>query len=213
MNTDTLIHNIALQCRPVKPIGHPVKRFLIWAMSSVLLIAAGVLFFRPAPDFSVVSSPSFIFPAIAMLCISLICTLSAFILSVPNKDAQRFDIVPIVIVTFWFGLMIYMFASTDLDDSRPGLVCIFRMTILAIVPAAILFYMLKRAAPMQSGLIGLLATLGSLAFAGIGLQFICHKSTLGTHVLVWHLMPLSVLALLGVAIGHWMFRWTGNRNR
>ena len=207
MNTDTLIHNLALQCRPVKPIGHPVKRFAIWAISSVVLIAAGVFFFRPAPDFSVVSSPSFIFTASAMLCLSLICTLSAFILSVPNKGAQRFDIVPIGIVTFWFALMIYAFASTDLDDSHPGFLCVFRMTILAVVPAAILFYMLKRAAPMRSGLIGLLAALGSLAFAEVGLQFICHKSTM-THVLVWHFMPLSILALLGVAVGHWMFRWT-----
>jgi len=213
MNTDTLIHNLALQCRPIKPIGHPVKRFLIWAISSILFIAAGVLFFRPAPDFSVVSNPSFIFPAMAMLCISLICTLSAFVLSVPNKDAQRFDIVPITIVIFWFGLMIYMLASVDLDDSRSGDICILRMIVLAIVPGAILFYMLRRAAPMQSGLIGLLAALGSLAFAEIGLQFICHKSTLGSHMLVWHFMPLTVLALLGVVIGRWTFRWTGGGNR
>jgi hypothetical protein len=213
MNTDTLIHNLALQCQPVKPIGHPVKRFLIWAISSLLLIAAGVFFFRPGPDFSVVSNPSFIFPAMAMLCVSLICTLSAFILSIPNKDTQRFNIVLIVVMAFWFGLMIYMFASTGLYDSRPGFLCIFRMTILAIAPAVILFYMLKRAAPMQSGLIGFLAALGSFAFAGLGLQFICHKSTLGAHVLVWHIIPLSVLALLGVAIGHWMFSWPEHRSR
>jgi len=209
MKTETLIHDLALQCRPIKPIGHPLKRFVVWALSAVIILVAGVLILRPPPEiWSHLANPIFVFPALVMLCISLVCTLSAFVLSVPDEQAKRFDKIPIAAVIFLLGLMIYMSVFSNLDDVRPDLICVFRITGLALAPGALLFYMLKRAAPMRSWLIGLLAALGSLAFAEIGLQFICRKSILWTHVLVWHFMPVCILALTGIAVGHLMFKWT-----
>ena len=208
MKTETLIHNLSLQCRPIRPLGHPVKRFLIWALFSILFLIAGVLIIGPANNvvWSGVPTPAFIFPALAMLFISLVCTLAAFVMSVPNEEARKFSALPILVLIFWFGLMTYMFASADLEDSRPGLICILRMIGLAAAPGALLFYMLRKAAPMRTGLIGLFAAIGALAFSEIGVQFLCHKSLFETHVIVWHLIPVCVLALVGLVIGRTAFR-------
>src|SRR4030095_8768936 len=191
MKTDTLIHNLSLQCRPVTPLGHPVKRFLIWALSSILFLIAAVLIMGPAYNviWRGVSTAAFILPAVAMLGISLVCTLSAFVMSVPNEEARKISALPILVLIFWFGLMTYMVGSADLEDSRPGIICIFRMIGMAAAPGALLFYMLRKAAPMRTGLIGLLAAIGTLAFSEIGVQFVCHKTLFETHVIVWHFIP------------------------
>lgn len=208
MKTDTLIHNLSLQCRPIRPVGHPVKRFLIWAGFSILLLIAGVLLVGPEQSV-VLREPltnTFFFPAVVMLCVSLLFTLSAFVLSIPDEEVSKFSAVPIFVLIFWFALMTYMFASVDLNDSRPGIICVLRIIGLAAAPGALLFYMLKKAAPMRTGLVGLFAALGALGFGEIGVQFLCHKALLETHVIVWHLIPVSVLALVGILIGRTAFR-------
>lgn len=212
MNTETLIHDLALQCRPVKPVGHPIKRFLIWIAFTALFLIAGVWFLRPRPDiWNVAISPAFVFPALAMICVSIIATLSAFVLTIPDNRNRRFDIFPLTVLTVWFGLIAYMFASSDVANSRPGLICILRITGLAAVPTGLLFYMLKKAAPMKSGLVGLLAVLGSLSFAEIAVQVLCRKSEDVTHVIVWHFTPVCIIAAVGLLIGHVTFRWDVNK--
>jgi hypothetical protein len=189
-------------------VGHPVKRFLIWAVSSILLLIAGVLIVGPAHNIfsSRPLTDTFFFPAVAMLCISLTCTLSAFVMSIPNAEDRKFSILPIFVVIFWVGLMTYMFASVDLEESSPGLLCVIKIIELSVAPGALLFFMLKKAAPMRTGLIGLFAALGALGFGEIGVQFLCQKSLLETHVVVWHLLPVCVLALAGVVIGRTIFK-------
>ena len=208
MNTETLIHNLALQRRPVAPIGHPVKRFLIWAGSTVVFLIVAVWFLRPVPDlWGFAENSSFIFPALAMLFISLICALSAFVLAVPDSRNRNFGIVSLSVLIFWFGAVAYLLASSDVADSRPGLLCILRIIGLSIAPGALLFYLLKKAAPMNSGLVGLLAALSSLALAGIAVQCLCNKSSEAAHVIVWHLLPVCLIATIGLLIGRLLFSW------
>ena len=208
MNTEHLIHNLALQCRPVAPIGNPAKRFLIWTTSTVVFLIVGVWFLHPVPElWSLVNSSSFIFSTLAMLSIALISALSAFILTIPDNRKRSFDVLLLTVLILWFSLVAYMMTTVDVANSRPGLLCIVRIAGLALVPGASLFYMLKKAAPMKSGLIGLLASLSSLAFAAIGVQCLCPRSYDVTHVTVWHFMPVSVISVGGFLIGRLIFRW------
>jgi hypothetical protein len=208
MKTDILIHNLALECRPVRPIGHPLKRFLIWIISSVVLLAAGIIILSPPHDvLSSVPTATFMVPAVAMLAISLICALSAFMISIPDQRARKFNLFSITVLIAWFALTAYLFAMSDLADSSHGLICILRIIGLSILPGALLFYMLKRAAPMNTRMVGLIAAFGALALGGIGVQFVCPNLAV-THLIAWHFMPVGVLALLGSVIGNRIFRWT-----
>jgi len=212
MNTEILIHDLASKCRPVKPVAPPLRRFLIWASATIVLLVIGVLIFRPRPDISsVVFEPSFVIPAMAMLCLSFLSALSAFFLTVPDQRSRRFDVIPITVVIFWFGLIAYTVAFSDLENSSPGLICMMRIVCLSIAPAALLFYMLNKAAPLRPGLIGLLAGLGALTFAEVGVQFLCHK-TFWAHIFVWHFLPVCAFALIGVLVGRLIFRINVNRS-
>jgi hypothetical protein len=66
--------------------------------------------------------------------------------------------------------------------------------------------MLKKAAPMRAGLIGLLAVLSSLSFAAVGVQFVC-RSPFPTHIIVWHVLPVFILATVGIFVGRLLFVW------
>jgi hypothetical protein len=207
MKTDALIHNLALECRPVAPIRHPLKRFLIWIVSSVVLLAVGIIVLSPKHNvWSSVPTPTFIVTAVAMLAISLMCGLCAFMMSIPDQQARKFNLLGVTVLICGFGLMAYMFAMSDLADSEPLLICVVRIIGLSIPPGILLFYMLKEAAPTNTRMVGLMAAFGALALGGLGVQFVCHNLGV-THLIFWHFIPVCVLALLGIAIGNRIFRW------
>jgi len=206
MNTETLIHDLALQCRPVKPVGSPIIRFLRWASATILLLFVGVLIAGPKPDlWNAISEPSFIFPAIGMLCLSLISTMSAFVLTIPDQRKHRFNAIPISVVFISVGIIASISIFSDLQGSSPGLICILRVVCLSVVPALLLFYMLRKAAPLSSGLVGLLALLGTLAFSEFALQFLCKKQ-FWAHILIWHFLPVFALAMIGIIVGRLAFK-------
>lgn len=207
MNTETLIHELSLDCRPVKPVAHPFVGFLKWIVATIISISAGVFILRPQPDvWDHLLDPIFVFPALVLLFVSFVCALSAFFLVIPDSPGQRFDVISVGVIVIWFVLVGYLMMSSDVADAQIGIACTLRMMGLAIFPAALMFFMLKKALPMNPGLIGLLAVFGALGFAEVGVQFVCRK-TIASHIILWHFLPLCALTFLGIVIGRKAFRW------
>lgn len=206
MKTEILIGKLAQECRPVKPLGNPVIRFLKWAAATLVILSAGVLILRPDVSAFFLINPSFAFPAAIMLCVSLISALSAFIWTVPDEKNSRVGFMLGTIILSWFGLIAYLLVSADLADSHPGYRCVLRTVILAAAPSILLFYMLKKAAPIKPGTVGLLASLGVLSLATLGVQFVCQKVFLA-HILMWHILPVCVLSGIGFFLGRLLFKW------
>jgi hypothetical protein len=206
MKTEILIHNLALQCRPVKTLDPPFMRFLKWVALTTLLLAVGVVIMKPRPGFAEdISEPAFLLPLVALLILSLVCALSAFVMTVPDERNGGYVSVSIALVVLSFASVAFATSLSDVDSSRPGLLCMTKIILLSLVPAGVLFYMLSKAAPMRSGLIGLLAALSALTSAATGAQFLCHK-IYWPHILVWHLLPVCILAALGFVVGRFIFR-------
>ena len=209
MNTETLIHELALDCRPVSPIGHPLVRFLRWALAAAVLTAAGVVVIRPfGSDWNSLLTPVAITAAVSMFVVFLLSSLAAFFFAVPDSRNATFGMILIAVVIVLFCSICFALSFIEPADSNPGLICVFRIVGLSIAPGVLLFYMLKRAAPMSSGLVGLLAALSSFALAEIGVQFLCHK-TFASHIIVWHILPVLVLSLVGILVGRALFAGSG----
>jgi hypothetical protein len=206
MRTETLIHNLAKECQPVKPLGNPAVRFLKWFAATSLILSAVVLIWGPDPSPSLFFNPAFVIQAAIMLCVSLSCALSAFILTVPDKKNLKFHFMLGTILILWFGLIVYLFLAADLSDSRPGYLCVSRTILFAALPSMLLFQMLKKAAPIKSGMVGLLASLSVLSVAGLGVQFFCQKA-LPAHILIWHIIPVCILSGIGFFLGRLVFKW------
>jgi hypothetical protein len=207
MNTETLIHNLALECRPVTPVSHPAVMSMKAIFAAATLVGTGVLILRPFPGAAgFLADPAFVTLGAAMLGVALICSASAFFLAVPNERKIVSIVVPIAAAVLLPVSAAYFFAAPDVSDSRPTLICIMRIFGLSVVPALWTFYMLKKAAPMRAGLIGLLVVLSSLSFAAVGVQFVC-RSPFPTHIIVWHVLPVFILATVGIFVGRLLFVW------
>jgi hypothetical protein len=135
-----------------------------------------------------------------MLGLAMMFSFSAFTLTVPDHRNRRFDLIPMGTVLASFLLVAFGLLTSDITDSHPSYVCVLRIVGLSIAPGALLFQMLRKAAPLKPGFIGLLAVLGSLAFSEIGVQFLCLKSA-GSHVLIWHILPICLLGSAGFWLG------------
>jgi hypothetical protein len=211
MNTETLIHNLALECRPVTPVSHPAVMSIKAILAAATLVGAGVLILRPFPGATgFLSDLSFVTLGAAMLGVALICSTSAFFLAVPNERRFVSIVIPVAAVVL-LPVSAAFFVSPDLSDSRPTLICIMRIVGLSVAPATLMFYMLRKAAPMRAGLIGVWAVLSPLSFAAVGVQFVC-RSPFATHIIVWHVLPVFALATIGIFVGRLLFNWNVDRH-
>jgi hypothetical protein len=76
---------------------------------------------------------------------------------------------------------------------------------LGVPPGLLLYFMLRKAAPLDHGTVGMLAAVGTLALAQVGTRFVCHNDG-ALHIVVWHYSFVFVLGGAGVAIGRALFR-------
>jgi hypothetical protein len=91
-----------------------------------------------------------------------------------------------------------------------GLSCAWRMTWLALAPTLALIVMLRQAAPLKPGWTGLFALLSASSVAILGTQLLCAKDD-ARHILLWHVSPVVVAAMMGVCLGKWLLRERGRQ--
>jgi hypothetical protein len=101
-------------------------------------------------------------------------------------------------------------ASVPMDTARSvaefvrvGLQCALRIGLYSALPLAALWWMIVRGASMQGGLSGLLTGGSAVFFAMTILRLECPNNE-PLHILIWHLLPALLLAMLSALAGS---RW------
>jgi hypothetical protein len=206
VNTETLIHKLALDARPVKPLGRPVERFAWWVLVAAAFVVVGVCVIGIRADIAEASTaPVFRLRAVLTLAAAFVAVFSAFSFAVPNKRDRFLESAPAAVVSACFIFLSYLlFGSNDVSPGT-GINCFRNILILAVPTGALLYLMLKKGAPLRSGTVGLLAALGAASFANFGTQLICQNDS-PLHMLVWHMLPVLALAGVGAIIGTFLFR-------
>lgn len=207
MKTETMIHELAKQGQPVKRVGPPIARFCRWAAVASLCVAVGVAVFGFRADLESVSrSPIFLLQAALTLALGALSALSAFILSVPDKAKPWLNVVPLATLGLWAVVLLAMLVLGDGAKAGFGVTCVRDILVLGLPPGALLYFMLRRAAPLKVGMVGVLAALGVAALGALGTQFICRNDD-PLHILVWHYVPVLILGVIGIWLGRLLFRW------
>jgi hypothetical protein len=90
------------------------------------------------------------------------------------------------------------------DFVRAGLPCARATWMLAALPLLLLWWMVRRGAPMRGGLSGLFVGAGALFFSFAIMRVGCPIDE-PLHILTWHLLPaLALTALSTLAGGVWL---------
>lgn len=206
MMTEALIQELAAQARAVRPIGHPLARFGGWAVVAAVWIAGGVAALGVRTDFAAAArAPTFVADVVLPLAGGLGATVAAFVASVPGSKRRRWTVISALAVASWLLLVAGGSVSAGAGHVGAGVRCIRNLVVFSVPPGLVLCVLLRRAAPLDRGTIGMLAAVGVSALAHVGTRFVCHNDG-ARHVLMWHCSFVLLLAGIGVLAGRTLFR-------
>lgn len=209
MRTEQLIADLARNVAPVQPLGRPWRRTLVWAVGTALYLALLIAVMSPRSDLGLrMADPRFMLEQLAALLTGLTAAAAAFATAIPG---YRRDVVlvPLACLALWVAIV---GAGAVQDVRAAGVVfrgdwqCIATVLAGAALPAAMMAFMIRRAAPVRPYATAALAV---LAAAGLGNLGAClfHPHSSNLIVLVWHCGIVIALALVAGGFGRTLLRW------
>jgi hypothetical protein len=204
MQTDQFIEHLASELEPVQVLRSPALRALLWLAFVGVVTAALIL--RYAHMSSVLQRLAV--PRVAVECVATALTavtaiVAAFELSVPDRS-PRWAWLPLPPFLLWL-------AASGLGCLRNGLSlpgpegflgdsphCFMFITSASVPLAVGLFWMLRRARPIDPLPVAAIGTLGVAATAAFILEFF-HPFDVTVIDLTWHLSAVGLVVLLGTA--------------
>jgi hypothetical protein len=211
MTTDVLIHTLAQEIAAVKPIASVRVRFFRWTVFAAITVVAGAFALGCRQDLPVkINDPAFLMENTALLLFFAFSSMSAMLLSVPGLEKPRFAFaLPFLALILWAAFVGFRFIENlnvvHSPSTKSGIRCVWRILTLGTLPAAFLFLMLRKAAPLKTAWTGWFVSAAAFSLACLATQFICPNDR-PLHILKWHVLPVFVLACIGAFIGKAIYK-------
>ena len=185
-------------------LGVPITE-LLWLAVAVVFAAAGIWFFGARPDVLVrLTQPDYVWTAIVALTASTLAAVTTLVLAIPGAERTtllgRTTVIVFVIwaVTMaWFVLAAGRGLPIITDRHWPA--CFARVVLISFVPAAVLFGMVRRAAPLRLGWSAGLAAAAAASMGALAVQLVCPIDDAG-HAFLGHFFPAMAIIGLGVMV-------------
>ena len=204
MQTDQIIEQLAAQLQPVRVLHSPAQRALLWlalvgAVSAVLIIA-----YAHSSALQRMASPRVALECLGTLLTAVTAIVAAFELSVPDRS-PHWVWLPLPPLALWLaasgvgclrnGLSLHGQAGLAGDSPH----CFVFISAASVPLAVFLFWMLRRARPMDPLPVAATGTLGVAATAAFILEFF-HPFDVTVIDLALHLAAVGLIVVLGTAL-------------
>lgn len=215
-STDKLIESLTEDATPVKLIASPIWQTFLWFGVVVLFYALLLAVVGIRSDIAYqLGNRFFVGELVFSVATSITAVLVTCCLAFPDcYGYSRRKYLP------FFPLAVLIFMVVVQCDSEGNLAgqmieqmgvmarpdCAIEILLMAIIPAGLLFVMIRRAAPVHYHWAGFTALMGvtSLAYA---VQRLIEPTNDIYHILTWHILPMVILALVGLLMGRVWLRW------
>lgn len=214
MSIDNLINELTDE-GVKKPLPAPWLQALYWFIPTLVFTAIVTYALGVRPDIDEKLSKSFYIGELLSLGLAIwFFTMTAFCYSRPDLYQRPWMIwvsFATLILPIIFG---YMGASDFLTmvnfheslHDHMGAKCAKCITICAIPPILALFIMLRLGASPRPGITGLLAAVASTLFSYSILR-VHEPNDNPAHIIIWHVVPVFVIAIIGVIAGYIFLKW------
>jgi len=200
MRTEQLIADLATRTGRTAPLRSPFVRFAGWCAAAICCAALAMLVFGPRRNLAhVVAQPWFIASAVLAIGTAAMAALASLALAVPGAGRSAvMRASAFVLLSAWSvpAAVSVIRAGHGLSDASDWYVCFVRVILIGLIPAGLLFGMLRRAFPLSLGSTGALGALGAMAVGSATIQFVCPLDV-PSHGLLGHLGPALLLCGLG----------------
>ena len=203
-NQQSLIDDLTADLKPVRAL-RPVRLAaslwaLTWLSAIVLTLLTGPL--RPGVAGQLTGSPQFAIESFVGLLAGGLFALAAAMLAVPGRHGTRWFGIAAVALAAWVGAYVIGLYAPALEPSMLGKrgACYLEVFVFAVPTLAWGRWALRRGYVLDGWLAG--AALGTVAGAAPALlmQLACMYET--HHILIYHLGPVVLTALVGAWLGH-----------
>jgi hypothetical protein len=203
VRTEDLIADLASRAAPVRPLPSPGVRLLEWAGVAIGCGAISIAAFGARPDIrEALGQAEFITDAMVALGTAALGGAASLVLAIPGaRRSTALQRSTMAIVGLWTVVLVagIIRAGHGFAAASDWPVCFIRVVAIGLVPAAVLFGMLRRSAPLQLSRTGALAAAAAMATGALALQFICPQTDAG-HLLLGHLAPVFVMGAVGALL-------------
>jgi hypothetical protein len=216
MRTDQIIEDLATELAPVRVLRPPAVRALLW-LAVVAAVSAALILRLTRWDAILprLQTPRVAFETAATALTAITATIAAFELSLPDRS-PRWAWLPVPTLLLWLGASGLGCLSNGLtlhnaDGPVGESVHCFVFITGASVPLAVgLFWMLRRARPLDALPVAAVGTLGVAATAAFVLQFF-HPFDVTVIDLALHLAAVGLVVLIGATLRRPLLDASGGR--
>lgn len=209
-NIDELISKLAQDVPAVKPAPHPLLLSLQWMLLASLYLAMSLAVSGLRPDLMHQFAQPWFFAEIAILIGIFITTaVSAALLAYPDLHQKRGISYAPVFLFAAFALTLFFSWLAD-TPAAPlpvhSIECTMGITMIALLPAGLMLYIMRRYASTHSLWAGSIALLSAFSIGVLWLRLYEHNDSM-THVIQWHYLPMIFIGLLGMWLGKVVLKW------
>ncbi len=215
MNTQDLIAQLIQKAPQKTPLRGPV-----WLAAQLVLVLAAYgltaqFFLGLRPDIVAQLSRLAFSAEIVLLVLLIFSSLAAAIMAMYPDALQKAYVlkIPYVVFTLLAGFIFLQWAVMPPDagavlpvTGSHGMECALCIGAVALIPAALLFFLIRQGAsvaPLQAGSFAVLAAAG---VGGPTLRLAEANDSL-LHLAVWHYVPTLIFAIIGAVAGKWLLKW------
>ena len=203
--TDQIIDNLAAELAPVRVLRPPTIRALVWlAVVGVVSAALILRFTHWGAILPRLRSPRVALETAATALTAITATIAAFQLSMPDRSS-RWAWLPVPTLLLWLAASGLGCLSNGLGVAGPdgpmgeSAHCFVFITGVSVPLAIGLFWMLRRARPLDALPVAAIGTLGVAATAAFVLQFF-HPFDVTVIDLALHLAAIGLVVLIGTTL-------------
>jgi hypothetical protein len=205
MRTDDLIADLAERATPVRPLPPPSMRAFGWLVLAAICAAAGVTAFGARADVLVrLTQPDYLSSAVLALSTSVAAVVICLVLAIPGAErTPLLRATALAIFAVWAGTTVWRVVAEGrglpvvTDPHWP--VCFGRVVLVALLPAAALFAMVRRGTPLRPGWTAAMAALAAASAGALAVHVACPLDDPG-HVFLGHVVPVIAMAAVAITV-------------
>jgi hypothetical protein len=199
---DQLIDGLVRDARPVRRLWHPTVRLSLWLGVLIVATLVAITGLQPA----VVERRVSVFFVGELVCLGAATIAAARIAiraAVPGLDdglGRAFLVASIVAGTaLSLGQTRLAIGVPPANFIAAGIPCVLSSIVIAVCPASAIVWAIGRGAPLRPAWAGAIGGLAAATWAYVLMQLRCRLDETA-HVVVWHGVPVAIVAAASAAI-------------
>lgn len=207
---DELISKLARDTAAVKRAPHPSLLSIEWIIVAACYLAVSLMMSGVRHDlWPKLHEPWFVAEIAALFGIFISTALSAALLSYPDLHQKRLIAwAPVAAFALFVLVMFFAWRSDDPPSPLPvhSFECTLSITLLSMLPAAWIFYVMRRYASTHARWAGGIALLFAFSIGALWLRLYEQNDSV-MHVIRWHYLPMIVFGIFGMWLGRRALKW------